>query len=879
MEKQDEEIRWKELLQRNLPEKWKLPKPEAIISITGVCHQFNIKDKFNLKRDLIKAVISTGFWIVTCGTESGAVQFIEDAVNEHIVLKDCHIPIIGILSQRVHDEFKISESEKTFERWKANERKWVKLSSKSTSEALDPNHTQFIFTESSKRKQTGSTATSECREAFENFLSNINTKDKDAECKIKPDETENILPVVLVLIEGGIDPLRTAWSVLNNNNHVIVIKGSGGAANFLASRCHASRESNGDTSDTDMTELMKECFEDDSIFILKEIRRLSKLCLEKDKEEKSRSGFNLITIYSVDDKTAGVDEYIQNAMFDIYKVFYANKMKRITKKSAKEKHCETVIKKQLKLVKQWKRCDIAETEIFISKNRNELSALQTTINKKMMTELRKKMEQLLTYIDNNFKSECDLGLMSMKEQFATCISQVYRGKPSYVKSLPESLQNIKQYLQQNSIHVKPDKQEEYTDVKTKFREIRNTILDECSRDGVSDLLEESLTANRTDLVKLIIDRIDDMQSFVLLYIPLIYQKSIWKSEEVLAIQLIEQQWKKHSAEDKNIVKITNKILVSVDNFIKDLLGDTNFDLYKLITENNEKDKEKPEEIQLAYVEYPFYHLFVWAVLVNWKEMAMIFWKHDTDKTCSALFACAVLNELAEKAHYSNHMDLCIVLRENASDFETLACNVMTEMYRQDRETALKTLVTNVDRYNSTPLAIAYSQNLRTFMAITASQAKLNSIWMGDIALYTSSWRIGMAVFFPMLIIQNIGFITIEKKNVTSKQIKPAEIRCEIINNKSYRLDRFDGKKNKENQDKTPEDRKMNSFLWIVYCVYLPGDISESGGPDVFCGNELGDMEHKECTIDTDHYESDDELNSENESLVEMTDEEMTNAIV
>lgn len=63
------------------------------------------------------------------------------------------------------------------------------------------------------------------------------------------------------------------------------------------------------------------------------------------------------------------------------------------------------------------------------------------------------------------------------------------------------------------------------------------------------------------------------------------------------------------------------------------------------------------------------------------------------------------------------------------------------MYNRDRDKALKILVTKVGRYNSTPLAIAYSQKLMKFMAITACQAKLNTIWRGDIALYTPSWRV------------------------------------------------------------------------------------------------------------------------------------------
>lgn len=46
--------------------------------------------------------------------------------------------------------------------------------------------------------------------------------------------TNVILPVVLVVIEGDIGAMQTAWSVLENDNPVVLIKGSGGAADFLS---------------------------------------------------------------------------------------------------------------------------------------------------------------------------------------------------------------------------------------------------------------------------------------------------------------------------------------------------------------------------------------------------------------------------------------------------------------------------------------------------------------------------------------------------------------------------------------------------------------------------------------------------------------------
>ncbi|CAG2213476.1 unnamed protein product [Mytilus edulis] len=216
------------------------------------------------------------------------------------------------------------------------------------------------------------------------------------------------------------------------------------------------------------------------------------------------------------------------------------------------------------------------------------------------------------------------------------------------------------------------------------------------------------------------------------------QTELEENENVLEIDRTRAQLREISARLKiKKDKRNNRILLAVNNFIIDLFEDTEFKLY---------DVKESEEIDLIYKDKPFHHLFVWAVLVNSREMAMIFWELETDHTCAALFASAVLNELAEKALFSKHMHHSASLKENAGHFETLACNLMTELYSIDRESALKTLVTKVGRFNSTPLKIAVSQKLKKFMAHTACQAQLNIIWSGDIAVYTSAWKIAYMTF-------------------------------------------------------------------------------------------------------------------------------------
>ncbi|CAG2246289.1 TRPM1 [Mytilus edulis] len=766
------------LLQDVLPQKWKVSSPDSIIAITGIHHQFNIKDKRNLKRDLIEAVISTGSWVVTCGLESGVVQFIKDAVNDHVTLTTYNIPIVGIMTKRVLDDIKdTTKSVKILTEYEKEPITTTTIPVKSTKETLDPNHTQFIFLEDSSRKHIGRNASSQCRNAFESFLRNI----KDADIKTdkinegtkttnnhkrrkdsKPD-TNLILPVVLVVIEGDIGAMKTALSVLKNDNPVVLIKGSGGAADFL-STCFQKNSKNGNCGSENLSdsveniqELIKKCFEDDSKTA--EAIEIATLCLKKPK---------LINIYSLEDKTAKVDEFIQNALFDTYKGFYERKISNQTGPTNKRDLKTEAVKTQLKLVEKWKRCDIAENDIFVAENRKQLTDLQS-LNTQRMRKLEGSIQLLIQKVNQKYTTfSIDVNLS---------------------------------------------------------RQFKGDFLKEYQKDGVSHLFQSSLVDNRTDFVMLVMERIENMKMFVLGYIPDLYRRCIYESKDDLAIELIDQHWKKSSKkaekntkqkdgqnerdelsqtiktkkEKKNNIK-SNKILSGVDNFIRDLFGDTEFKLYEFKGENN-------EEISVVHNDKPFHHLFVWAILMNWREMALIFWKQETDLICSALFASAVLNALAEKAALSNHMAQTVSLGENARYFESEACNVMTELYKNDREKALKILVTKVGRFNSTPLQIAYSQNLKMFMAHTACQAKLSSIWSGDIALYTPTWRVGIAVVFPMLIIQNIGFITIQQKNTNSQQNKPNQHRVNCAPHQNTEIN-------------NTKETKGNAFLGMLYCTYL-----------------------------------------------------------
>ncbi|CAC5426871.1 TRPM7 [Mytilus coruscus] len=706
-----------------------------------------------------------GSWILTCGTESGVVNFIEEAVNEHSTLEKYNIPIVGLLSERVINEVKTLGRPLDVAKIIDGEVKRVKTPVKSVKETLDPTHTQFIVL-------------------------------KDSNCKNAHYETNEILPVVLVLFEGGIDAMETALSVLENDNPVVVMDGSGGAADFL-SICHQRHNRKSDSKQANLSdyvenlhELIRKCFEDKSDEIKIKANKLATRCLKKPE---------LIRVYSLEEKTTKLDHLIQNAIFDIYKECFNTEDDR-------QKECASgnvlklnAVKKQLELVTKWKNYDIAKKEIFIAENRNQLTCLQFQVENKArcysvlsksFTELiehlhdlsfddRKELieefeeiiqdfidffwvkkagyfsvlsrsfDKLVNHLPADDHDELTREFQSISETFVKMhtfdeksmdkldkkIKRKIMAKRKYFEEL-EYYHDYDQYkdkLLQNYIAIKAvvvvvkarthfflqfveinradyfmdknrpnyfkiiNKAKYFTNMTKSFanliksmtdesfvkheddlRRILKEFVDEFEKDSVSELFQSSLLANKTELVMLVMQNIENMSSFVLNNLPNVYRLSI-EIKDCSAIQLIQQHWDKHHEKDvesdltgkldselkkaidkvkKKKEKKNNRVLLAVNNFIIDLFENTKFKLYEV------KGEEK-KELELVHKDKPFHHLFIWAVLVNWREMAMIFWEQENDHTCSALFASAVLKELSEKAHFSKHMHLSKSLKENS----------------------------------------------------------------------------------------------------------------------------------------------------------------------------------------------------------------------
>ena len=78
------------------------------------------------------------------------------------------------------------------------------------------------------------------------------------------------------------------------------------------------------------------------------------------------------------------------------------------------------------------------------------------------------------------------------------------------------------------------------------------------------------------------------------------------------------------------------------------------------------------------------------------------------------------------------------------EFEKLAADILGICYLQNRDLAHQLCVREINEFGRTTLfCLADENELMDFMGQTCCQTKLNAIWKGRMALYTSSIKVSV----------------------------------------------------------------------------------------------------------------------------------------
>lgn len=669
---------------------WGLKAPKLLISVTGGAKRFFMKPRLknNFKRGLVNAATSTGAWIITGGTGAGVMKFVGEAVREYTLSSsnlENNIVALGIATWGIVDNKEALESPvcKTGagDGCFPAEYKIEGLNyDKKGVSPIDHNHTHFILVDDGKIKSFGAEISLRC-----DLERHISLK---IETGIARQQSVNV-PVVLLVLEGGVNTLETAASAIANNTPVVVIQGSGRAADFIAFAYRITKVP-GKEDETKFPPKFEEELRERAGYMFDWAREPSQQEINEKIEQciiniktliNERS---LITVFQLDDaeSTKEIDQAI------LYALLKANKS-----------HPQS----QLNLALAWNRCDVARAEIFTMENSKSWQNLG--LNDAMFTALiQDRADFVQLFLDNGVDLRIFLTVFRLRELYDNILHN--KQGPASADLLRNLLQSAQQKWNGICCHSKE------------------------WRDDLPELLQ---------------------------YVGDVFASFLKESRNIYQ-------------GERYIVPVECKMNASQTYVQAD----------KSVTVDNAERE-----------------LFLWAVALNRRVLAQLFWKAGRDHIGAALTAASMLKNLAEEANKEEELDLASDLQNHANEWEARAVGTLNECYNRNKRYAHTLLVRELNDWGqSTVLSLADSAELMDLMGHSCCQTKLNKIWKGKMALYTSEWKIWLTLIFQFLIPFTIKF-TSDAQTIRNKVIP---------------------KSKQEEEDESSGERKFTTKLYKVSCL-------------------------------------------------------------
>ncbi|XP_036366346.1 transient receptor potential cation channel subfamily M member-like 2 isoform X3 [Octopus sinensis] len=313
---------------------WNLSLPNLLISVTGGAKNFQMKPRLKevFRRGLVKVARSTGAWVTSAGLHAGVMKHVGEAIRDYgfVLSGKDKVVAIGIAPWGCVQKKELLEN--TNGSWPA-EYHVINDHSKRVS-PLDPNHSHFILVDNGTQHTFGTEI--EFRTQLEKTIASKNIR-----------ETEKVkIPAVVVMVEGGPGTLKTVFSSTSCHTPVIVVKGSGRAADIMAYAYQTAFKNVEEENDKDITDgsLPDELKDAIRKKIIQEFGNNSNINDLLKYVCGSLDHPNLVTVFEMDSKDSvrDIDMAILKALL-----------------KANDKKVEN-----LRLTLEWNRSDIAKSEIF-----------------------------------------------------------------------------------------------------------------------------------------------------------------------------------------------------------------------------------------------------------------------------------------------------------------------------------------------------------------------------------------------------------------------------------------------------------------------------------------------------------------------------------
>uniref|UniRef100_A0A3B3YQL8 TRPM SLOG domain-containing protein n=1 Tax=Poecilia mexicana TaxID=48701 RepID=A0A3B3YQL8_9TELE len=207
------------LLYELLTEQWKLDPPKLVISVTGGAKKFFLKSHLKkvFYRGIIKIAQTTGAWIITGGTNVGVMRHVGLAMSDCALSNTTQqkIVAIGVAPWGViHNRAALVHDKGCFP---ANY--VIDTQGQRDLTYLDNNHTHFLLVDDGTNGHYG--VEIPLRAKLEQYISDM--------------EINGIkIPVVCVVLDGGLGTLRVICHAIRNNTPCVILEGSGRMADVIA---------------------------------------------------------------------------------------------------------------------------------------------------------------------------------------------------------------------------------------------------------------------------------------------------------------------------------------------------------------------------------------------------------------------------------------------------------------------------------------------------------------------------------------------------------------------------------------------------------------------------------------------------------------------
>ncbi|KAI8729643.1 transient receptor potential cation channel subfamily M member 5 [Biomphalaria glabrata] len=705
---------------------WKLPPPRLLISVTGGAQRFELMPRLSslLKQGLVEAAVNTGAWIITGGTATGVMEFVGEAVRDHMTVRSGNhedmCVALGIATWGCVANNLALDGEGDNGQWPANYAIEDVIQTQKGFSSLDPNHTHFILVDNGCVGTFG--AEIEFRSKLESYFSS------SATTGVSESQVINT-PVVLIVVEGGLGTMETVHQSVKRHTPVVVINGSGRAADLIALAIKITSENpkNPDHSKlpSSFDETIRTAVEHNFVWkshdnskdksIQKCIDTL-KVCLQHR---------TLINVYDLDKSESAQD--IDRAI--LCALLRANKS-----------NCST----QLALALAWNRCDIARQQIFTLENRSRWS-IKDLYDAMFTALVQDRPDFVHLFLDNGVDLRKFLTVKTLWNLYCNCLNVEDDGEAAILRYMIMFLkQSWVAYLRRQAFEEWKDFPKE--DILCSINKaVIHLLGDEC----FNFYLDGDKYTVRDEKINM------EWKGDINTILPLMSRMKPQTTEATLP-------------EDTGV---ESKIGSGMQHSESEIHGN----LAHMSRSRKIKLKLKMKE---SYdFDYPERDLFLFAVLFNRRQLADLFLKLGVNHLGTALFGSSLLKALSEKADTDEETNTSLDLMQHSQTLENLAVSILDVCYLRNKVNTHMLLCRKIKELGDSALLImADRQKLMDFAEHSSCQTKLTNIWKGSLAPHTSQLKILFTIFFPPL----IYFLKFNKVTKSNRLLHPSEVEPEAI---------------------------------------------------------------------------------------------------